>query len=83
LATQLESYGVSANLAGLYKAEDTVTGVMRLPGNILFNGQWCFTVSETAQEDICEITGSKGKISFPFLDTGLSNYCRRRRSNRF
>jgi predicted dehydrogenase len=61
----LESYGVSANLAGLYKAEDTVTGVMRLPGNILFNGQWCFTVSETAQEDICEITGSKGKISFP------------------
>jgi predicted dehydrogenase len=61
----IESYGLSANLAGLYKAEDTVTGVMRLPGNILFNGQWCFTVSETAQEDICEITGSKGKISFP------------------
>ncbi|MES2373235.1 MAG: Gfo/Idh/MocA family oxidoreductase [Bacteroidota bacterium] len=61
----IESYGISANLAGLYKAEDVVMGVMRLPGNILFNGQWCFTVSETAQEDICEITGSKGKISFP------------------
>lgn len=60
----IESYGMSANLAGLYKAEDVVTGVMRLPGNILFSGQWCFTVSETAQEDICEITGSKGKISF-------------------
>lgn len=61
----IESYGISANLAGLYKAEDVVTGVMRLPGNILFTGQWCFTVGETAQEDICEITGSKGKISFP------------------
>jgi predicted dehydrogenase len=61
----LESYGISANLAGLYNAEDVVMGVMRLPGNILFNGQWCFTVSETAQEDVCEITGSKGKISFP------------------
>ncbi|MDB5209728.1 MAG: oxidoreductase domain protein [Sediminibacterium sp.] len=61
----IESYGLSANLAGLYSAEDVVMGVMRLPGNILFNGQWCFTVSETAQEDICEITGSKGKISFP------------------
>ena len=45
--------------------EDTVTGVMRLPGNILFNGQWCFTAAESAQEDICEIIGSKGKISFP------------------
>lgn len=61
----IESYGMSANLAGLYKAEDVVAGVMRLPDNILFTGQWCFTVSETAQEDICEITGSKGKISFP------------------
>lgn len=61
----IESYGMSANLAGLYKAEDVVTGVMRLPGNILFSGQWCFTVNETVQEDICEITGSKGKISFP------------------
>lgn len=57
--------GVSANQAGLYKAEDAVMGVMRLPGNILFNGQWCFVVDESAQQDVCEITGSKGKISFP------------------
>lgn len=61
----VESYGLSANLSGLYKVEDVVTGVMRLPGNILFNGQWCFTAGESAQEDICEIVGSKGKISFP------------------
>jgi predicted dehydrogenase len=58
-------YGISANQAGLYKAEDAVMGVMRLPGNILFNGQWCFVVNESAQEDVCEITGSEGKISFP------------------
>jgi len=61
----IEAYGVSANNANLYKAQDTVTGVMRFPNNILFNGQWCFTVSEVAQEDIVEIIGSKGKISFP------------------
>lgn len=72
LGNPTEYYGVSANLAGLYKAEDTVTGVMRLPGNILFNGQWCFTVSETAQEDICEITGSKGKMSFPIFGRSLT-----------
>ena len=57
--------GISANQAGLYKAEDVVAGVMRLPGNIIFTGQWCYTVAEAAEEDICEITGSKGKISFP------------------
>jgi predicted dehydrogenase len=61
----LEAYGTSANQAGLYKAEDVVTGVMRLPNDILFTGQWCFTVGEGMQEDICEIVGSKGKISFP------------------
>jgi predicted dehydrogenase len=58
-------YGISANQANLYKAEDAVMGVMRLPGNILFNGQWCFVVDASAHEDVCEITGSEGKISFP------------------
>ena len=67
LGTPVEAYGIGANQAGLYKAEDVVTGVMRLPNNILFNGQWCYTVSELAQEDICEIVGSKGKISFPIF----------------
>ncbi len=61
----LEAYGMGANQAGLYKAEDVVAGVMRLPGDILFSGQWCYTVDEGIQEDIFEITGSAGKISFP------------------
>ncbi len=59
------SYGMSANQAGLYKAEDIVTGCLRLPGDILFTGQWCYTVGEGLEEDIVEIIGSKGKISFP------------------
>ena len=60
-----ESFGIAANQAGLYKAEDVVAGVMRLSGDIIFSGQWCFTVAEDSKEDICEITGSAGKISFP------------------
>jgi predicted dehydrogenase len=57
--------GVSANQAGLYVAEDVVTGTMRLRGNILFSGQWCYTVASSVQEDIVEMYGSAGKISFP------------------
>ncbi len=60
-----ESFGIAANQAGLYKAEDVVTGVMRLENDILFTGQWCYTVAEGMREDIVEINGSKGKISFP------------------
>lgn len=58
-------YGISANQAGLYKAEDVVTGVMQLPGNILFTGQWCYTTDESAEEDLFEIIGSAGTIRFP------------------
>ncbi|MDP1763300.1 MAG: Gfo/Idh/MocA family oxidoreductase [Sediminibacterium sp.] len=61
----METHGLSANQAGLYKAEDVVTGIMRLENDILFNGQWCFTVAEGMEEDMVEINGSAGKISFP------------------
>ena len=60
-----ESFGIAANQAGLYKAEDVVTGVIHLENNILFTGQWCFTVAEEMKEDIVEFNGSKGKITFP------------------
>jgi predicted dehydrogenase len=33
----------------------------------VFNGTWCFTVSESDKKDLCEITGSAGKISFPIF----------------
>lgn len=60
----LEATGISANQAGLYRAEDVVAGIMRLPKNILFTGQWCYTVGEGLDEDLFEIVGTKGKISF-------------------
>lgn len=61
-----QSYnGIATNQAGLYKAEDIVSGSMLLANNIIFNGIWCFTVPENLEEDLFEIIGSKGKISFP------------------
>lgn len=63
--TPLSSFGMSANQAGLYTAEDVVTGLIRLPNNILFTGQWCFTTDPAQEEDSMVITGSKGSISFP------------------
>lgn len=63
--TPQSSSGMSANQAGLYAAEDVVTGLIRLPKNILFTGQWCFTTDPAQEEDSIVITGSKGSISFP------------------
>jgi predicted dehydrogenase len=61
----LDTHGISANQAGLYKAEDVVTGIMRLDNDVIFSGQWCFTVAEENKEDLCRIVGSEGRISFP------------------
>jgi predicted dehydrogenase len=56
--------GISINGAGLYEADDCTAGTILFENNILFNGQWCFTVAEDDSKDLCEIIGSKGKISF-------------------
>lgn len=56
--------GLSFNRAKLYDAEDVVTGMASFAGGILFSGIWCFTSGEASKEDIIEINGTKGKISF-------------------
>jgi len=59
------SCGIATNQAGLYNAEDIVTGSMLLENNIVFNGLWCFTVPENLEDDLFEIVGSQGRICFP------------------
>jgi hypothetical protein len=56
---------MAVNQAGLYAAEDAVSGHILFPGNVLFSGNWCFTMPGELQEDRCEIIGTQGKIKFP------------------
>jgi len=60
----IKSVGYSTNQAGLYIAEDIVTGIVKLENNILLTGTWCFTVAKGLEKDEFEIIGSEGKISF-------------------
>ena len=56
--------GYATNQAGLYPAEDIVTGIVRFENNILLTGTWCFTAAKGLEKDTFEIIGSEGKISF-------------------
>lgn len=56
--------GISSNQARLYSADDIVSGNMIFENGAIFNGLWCFTVPEEETKDKCEITGTKGTISF-------------------
>jgi len=56
--------GIALNQAGLYKADDLVTGYIHFEAGMLFNGIWCFTVAAGDERDTCEILGSEGTIRF-------------------
>ena len=58
--------GFSINQAGLYNADDLVSGIMQFENNIVFNGTWSFAAHQPV--DVCEITGSNGSIRFSMFD---------------
>lgn len=63
------AFGFALNQAGLYTADDLVTGSIRFSNGVVFNGSWCFSGAENEQRDIVEIIGSKGSIRFATFST--------------
>jgi predicted dehydrogenase len=61
-----EVKGFSLNASRLYNADDTTTGQVLFENNVLFNGAWCFTVSE--RRDLCEIVGTEGSLQFKIFE---------------
>lgn len=67
----IESFGVAVNQAVLYNAEDAVSGIIKFNNNIIFNGNWNFTMPFFLKEDSCEIIGENGKIQFAFFGNSV------------
>lgn len=64
--------GSAENLAGLYPAEDSVKGSMQLHHGIEFLGIWNFSGLENGDDDVFEIIGTEGKISFPVFGNDIT-----------
>ncbi|HYQ57453.1 MAG TPA: Gfo/Idh/MocA family oxidoreductase [Draconibacterium sp.] len=54
--------GLAVNQAGLYPAEDTVTGFWKHDSGVVGTGSWCFVVDEKSVEDSIQIIGENGEI---------------------
>jgi len=65
-----EVHGLAHNLAGYYAAEDTVSATFAFGAGVIGTGSWCFVVPKGSEEDIIEITGTKGKLSFSSFQHG-------------
>ena len=60
--------GVATNQAGLYAADDIVSGSILFKNKTIFNGLWCFAAPDNEKTEYCEIVGTKGKIKFSIFD---------------
>ena len=60
----IEAEGMCVNRAGLYQAEDNVSACFRFENGLTGSGSWCFVGHKSAEEDIVEIVGDKGKLTF-------------------
>jgi predicted dehydrogenase len=63
-----KAFGYSVNQAGLYEADDIVSGNILFQSGVIFNGLWCFNVAEKNVKDFCEIQGSEGLMRFPIFE---------------
>jgi predicted dehydrogenase len=68
LGEPAKANGIANNQAGLYTADDMVTGNILFKSGVQFSGVWCFNVAASDEEDSCEIVGDKGKIIFSFFE---------------
>lgn len=62
-----QAQGFAANQAGLYPAEDIVSGSFVFESGVQGAGTWCFTSGQPV--DRIEITGTGGQIAFSCFDT--------------
>lgn len=65
-----EVSGIAKNIAGYYPAEDTVSAAFAFGSGVTGTGSWCFVVPKGSEEDIIEISGTKGKLSFSSFQHG-------------
>ena len=55
---------IGSGPSGFYAAEDTVSATFSFESGVMGTGSWCFIVSPEAEEDVIEISGTKGKVTF-------------------
>ena len=56
--------GHSANIGGLYQAEDTVSASFQFENGLPGSGSWCFAGHEAGKDDRIELIGTDGILTF-------------------
>lgn len=65
-----EAAGFSLNQAKISASDDFVSGIVKFRNKVCFRGVWSFAAAHCEEEDMCEIVGTQGKLSFSFFGAG-------------
>ncbi|MDN4501552.1 Gfo/Idh/MocA family oxidoreductase [Alteromonadaceae bacterium BrNp21-10] len=65
-----QAQGIITNQAGHYQAPDMVSASFQFESGVIGTGSWCFNSGTSAQCDITEIIGSKGRLQYPSFGAG-------------
>ncbi len=60
----VEVKGIARNMGGLYEAEDVVSAAFSFQSGVTGTGSWNFVAAKGSEEDVIEISGTKGKLVF-------------------
>lgn len=66
----IDAKGFAQNQAGLYPAEDMVSGSFYFKNGVVGQGTWCFTTSKVSSIEETTIIGSRGQIRFSYFGDG-------------
>lgn len=59
-----DAMGHTANVAGLYNVEDTVSATFKFNSGVIGSGSWSFVAPPETRTDTIDIVGTKGKLTF-------------------
>ena len=67
-ANIIEAEGFCANMAGLYRVEDTINACFRFDNGLTGSASWCFVAHDSARTDRIAIVGQNGTVTFSVFD---------------
>lgn len=59
-----DTCGCTANIAGLYEVEDTVSATFQFESGVVGSGSWSFVAPSNTRTDTIELIGTKGTLTF-------------------
>lgn len=68
----INAMGIATRQQEDSEVDDLIVGNILFKNGVVFSGNWCFSVAQQDEADLCIIYGSKGHINFPIFGNKIT-----------